>query len=242
MGDRMRNIAERIHSAWQRHGFRLFGPLLLHNVKHYAKMYRKNGRFGQPKSSVDAIPGVETYRAAYFSELQYEGDSASSANPYEPVREEEFQAVFAKLGVNFANYHFVDVGSGKGRALLLGARMGFQQVTGLEYSKDLHEAARHNIEAAKGHWPNTDSISLLQGDASLFMPPSPPIVFYLFNPFGKEVMTKFIDNVAKSLRATEGDAWIVYGNPVERPVIDAESLFEFKFSHAGHAIFRRVSA
>jgi SAM-dependent methyltransferase len=235
----MSGIMERILAAWKRHGFQLFGPLLIHNIKHYAKMYRMNGRFGQPKSSVDSIPGVETYVAAYLSELKYDGASAKDAHPYEPVREDEFEAVFGKLGVNCADYHLVDVGSGKARAVLLAARIGFKHVTGVEYSRDLHDVAVKNIAAAKGHWPNVDKITLVQGDASQYTPPTPPVIIYLCNPFGEEVMTKFISRFADSLRKNDGDAWIVYWNPTVRRVIDAEPMFDFVFSHSGHAVYRR---
>jgi SAM-dependent methyltransferase len=242
MEDHMSQMAQKIQSAWKRHGFRIFGPLLIHNIRHYMKMYRMNGRLGQPKSSVDAIPGVETYRAAYFSELKYEGTSGQSANPYEPVREEEFDAVFTKLGVDCSNYHLVDIGSGKGRAVLLAARIGFKHITGVEYSKDLHAVAVRNIAAARNKWPNVDRITLVQGDASLFTPPKPPIIYYMCNPFGEEVMIKFMARVIESLQSYSGDVWIVYWNPTARRVIDESSIFKFQFAHTGHAVFRRVSS
>lgn len=235
----MTGFAERLQTAWRRHGFRLFGPLLVHNIKYYVRMYRINGRLGQQKSSVDSIPGVETYRAAYFSELKYDGESAKSANPYEPVREDEFDAVFQRLGIDRAKYHLVDIGSGKGRAVLLAARLGFGRVTGLEYSDDLHQVALQNMTAAKGHWPNVDRITLIQGDASVFDPPPPPTVYYMCNPFGEEVMSKFIARLVAKLKDSPGDCWIVYWNPTVRHVIDAEPMFEFKFPLTGHAVFRR---
>ncbi len=58
-------------------------------------------------------------------------------------------ARFAICPSTGVNTQFVDIGSGKGRVLIAAAEHPFLQVAGVEYSKELHEAALNNIRSAK---------------------------------------------------------------------------------------------
>jgi SAM-dependent methyltransferase len=49
------------------------------------------------------------------------------------------------LNIRYESYVFVDLGSGKGRVLLLAAELPFKEIIGVEFSPELHAIARSNI-------------------------------------------------------------------------------------------------
>ncbi len=51
----------------------------------------------------------------------------------------------ASLGIDVRRFVFVDLGSGKGRALLVASTLPFLRVEGVEFSAELHQIALDNI-------------------------------------------------------------------------------------------------
>jgi predicted RNA methylase len=237
--NRVQALVRRLGNVWSRHGWRMFGPLVVHNLQYYARHWWRHGSFATPRSSVDHIPGVETHKAVYLSELGFRGAVGDSAEPYMPIDEAEFRTVMEALPITIADYAFVDLGSGKGRALLLAAQLGFKTITGVEFSEDLHRAAARNMAAARGKWPNAERIELVCGDAAQFTPPTLPVVCYLYNPFGASVMREVIDAWTHAMSAHSLDVWIVYSNPTQQELFKSEPQFEHFFTRKGTAVFRR---
>ena len=64
-------------------------------------------------------------------------------SPYQPVPPEQFREMMAALAVyldqvsNFSQFTFIDIGSGKGRALLLATEYGFSRIIGIELLPEL---------------------------------------------------------------------------------------------------------
>jgi SAM-dependent methyltransferase len=235
-------MARRVQRTWRKHGWRLFGPLIVHNIRFYWKQYRTIGRAGMAKSEVDDIPGVETHRAVYLTALEFSGSSSEDANPYEPIVDADFLSVISALPVAPGDFTFVDIGSGKGRALFLAAKAGFKRVVGVEYSEDLHRAAMRNMSAALGKWPNVDRVELVCGDGAEYEFPGGPLVCYLYNPFGASVMSKVIRRLVDTTAASPADVWVVYGNPTQSKLFDAEPAFERAFVLCDHVAYRRRSS
>jgi hypothetical protein len=72
-------------------------------------------------------------------------------------------------------------------------------------------------------------IQVILGDAADFDPPREPLVIYLYNPFGREVITKVLENLRASLSEYPRSCWIVYVNPVHHELFDES---EFLVTHA----------
>lgn len=235
----MMPFLHRLRGAWQRHGWRLLGPMIFVNVRHYWRRLMSTGSIAHARSAVDRIPGVETHHAVYLSELALAGPHGDEARPYEPIAEVDFDAVMGALPIDPHRYTFVDLGSGKGRALLLAARAGFGRVIGVEYSVDLHRSAQRNLESARPHWPNVAHIELVCGDAASFVPPDGPTICYMYNPFGAVVMSEVLDRWTRHLASHGDDVWIVYGNPEQLALVQRSTAFEQQGTVAGFAMFRR---
>ena len=98
---------------------------------------------------------------------------------------------------------FIDLGSGKGRVVLLAARYPFKRVIGVELSERLTEIARGNLERNR-HRLACQDIELVTADALDYELPDDVTVAYLFNPFTGEtfdrVLRKLIDSVDRNPR------------------------------------------
>jgi tRNA1(Val) A37 N6-methylase TrmN6 len=80
-------------------------------------------------------------------------------------------------------YSFVDVGAGKGRALLLAAGLPFRKIVGVELSEELARIAQRNIARWNRAARPKARIHVVQQDAAKFRWPRTPLLVYLYNPF-----------------------------------------------------------
>ena len=98
--------------------------------------------------------GTETSRVVYGNELEASLVNRRHAVSYQPTKARPFQDLLRRLDLP-AGGTFVDVGSGKGRVLLLAARHPFKRVVGIEFSPSLCEQARRNIEIFRAQVPRS---------------------------------------------------------------------------------------
>ena len=66
-------------------------------------------------------------------------------SPYQPTDPALFQEIMASLPIEFEQFAFVDLGSGKGRTLLMASEYPFKRIVGVELIAELHRAAEENI-------------------------------------------------------------------------------------------------
>ncbi len=232
-------LSKRIRNVWRRHGWSMFGPLLVYNLQYHGKRLLSKDLQTQKKCSVDQIPGVETHRLVSLSALGTISENSKGAQPYQPISEPAFNAILQSLPIEPCNLAFVDLGSGKGRALLLAAKAGFQHIVGVEFSEELHLAAARNMAAALGHWPNVDRIQLILGDATAYEPPAMGVVLYLYNPFDASVMAPVVEKWCAAMQKHSHALWVVYVNPTELAVFEKNGNFKPVSVGSETAIFSR---
>jgi tRNA A58 N-methylase Trm61 len=149
------------------------------------------------------------------------------------VRGAQYQATKAKpfkklLGrMDFpAESCFVDFGSGKGRILLITSQYPFKRVVGVEYSRELCKIARQNLEAFRKRAKTNAPVEIVLGDAADYRIREDDNVFYFYNPFGKEIMTSVVTNIARSVKQNPRKVWLIYYIPLHRQVIESIEPFE----------------
>lgn len=135
--------------------------------------------------------------------------AAISGAPYQPTEAGLFAEMMNSLDVRFDEFTFVDLGSGKGRTLLMAAELGFRRVIGVELLPELHEVAARNVV----HLTNVETICL---DARDYEFPDEPLVLYLFNPLPESAL----ENVVAKLRDFQKPLRIIYHNPVSGDVLE----------------------
>lgn len=95
---------------------------------------------------------------------------------YQPTEPEAFREMMAALPISFPDFTFVDLGSGKGRTLLLASEYPFHRIVGVEILPELHRAAEENIRAYRGSNHTSVKIESVLMDAGDFEFPPAPLV------------------------------------------------------------------
>ena len=72
-------------------------------------------------------------------------ETMGEAIHYEPAHTGVLHHVFRSLPFRHEDYHLVDLGSGKGRTLLVGSEYPFKAITGVELSERSAQIARNNL-------------------------------------------------------------------------------------------------
>lgn len=134
---------------------------------------------------------------------------------YEPSTPDVVEAVLDALDVGPRGWTFVDLGSGKGRAVLLASRRAFDRAVGVELRRGLHEQAQVNLAAFRRRAGPVCPVDLFCGDAATHPLPDGRLVVYLYNPFPAAV----VQRVLERLRGREHR--LCYVNPRESPLVEA---------------------
>lgn len=107
---------------------------------------------------------------------------------------------------------FVDLGCGKGRAVFVAAKHPFKKVIGVEADKEIYDIAVQNTENFKKKFKTLTPVELFHVDAADFDPRA-STVFFMFNPFGPDVMEKVLANIKNSLLSNPRRVRIAYYAP-----------------------------
>lgn len=112
-------------------------------------------------------------------------------------------------GSQFADFTFIDLGSGKGRVLLMAAGYPFRRIVGVELLPELLQIAHENLSRLL----DPVRIELVLDDARNFQFPNEPLVVFLFNPFPVYVLRSVMSNLERSMAAAPRPVYLVLHNP-----------------------------
>jgi SAM-dependent methyltransferase len=131
---------------------------------------------------------------------------------------------------------FVDLGSGKGKAVLLAAGYRFHRAIGVEISAELTAIARRNIESYRGrlYCP----VEFVTDNAERWEVPTEPVVIYMNNPFDATILERVLDNLTCSLNAHPREMTFLYHAPFQRHVTDTHPALTVVSDCARWAIYR----
>jgi SAM-dependent methyltransferase len=158
-------------------------------------------------------------------------------SPYQPTDPALFREMMANLPIAFDQFTFVDLGSGKGRTLLMASEYPFRKIIGVELLAELHRAAEENIRAYHSATQRCNRIEAVCADACEFIFPDTPMVLYLFNPLPEPGLRRTIRNLEQSLRQSPRQVWIVYHNPAMSGLLEASPAFVKSEGTAQYSLF-----
>jgi SAM-dependent methyltransferase len=122
-------------------------------------------------------------------------------------------------------YSFVDVGAGKGRALLLAAELPFRKVIGVEVSEELARIAQRNVARWSRVAKPKSKIRVVHEDAAKFRWPRTPLLVYLYNPFACSLVAQMAERLAAVAASGSGLVDLLYVNPTCTDTLTAQGLF-----------------
>jgi SAM-dependent methyltransferase len=147
-------------------------------------------------------------------------------SPYQPTEPALFHKMLRALNTDFADFTFVDLGSGKGRTLLMASDYPFRKIVGVELLPELHRAASENLRKYTSAGQRCFAIEARCGDARSFFFPFEPTVLYLFNPLSEAGLSTVIRNLDQSLREYPRMVFVLYHNPLLEHVLAASRVLK----------------
>ncbi len=183
--------------------------------------------------------GVETTHPVAVAALKDVDPSiAAHAVHYEATSVGKFDRAMGILAPRYAHCTFVDLGSGKGRVLMLAALRPFNRVIGVEISAALHATALANAAEFARRNPRARAVECVCADASQFDLPEGDLVVFLYNPFDAELLERACARVMAAAGRAPREIGLVYVNPVHFEVIERTGRFERLFRDAALAVYR----
>lgn len=161
--------------------------------------------------------GIHTFGTEAPKDLSLVGDETGGGHIYQPSSSVLFQQAISALSINTENATFLDIGSGKGRVLILAAEAGFHKVIGIEYATELNVIAKANLKHIACRFPET-VFEIHEGDALVFAIPTDVNVIYLFNPFDEHSLRQWATAIGPNLK---DGVYIIYMHPVFAEAIKA---------------------
>ena len=134
-----------------------------------------------------------------------------------------------------SSYTFIDIGAGKGRAMLVASELGFRQVVGIELNPVMAAVARANVERwRESHSgdrtaPKLSPIAVIEQDALDYEFPPTPALLFLFHPFEAPVMKLLLRRIETQFAKRPGQLDILYVNAECAHVLDRNPAFEQLF-------------
>ncbi len=123
-------------------------------------------------------------------------------------------------------YSFVDIGCGKGRAVMMASEFGFREVVGVELHAALAKTAEANVAVWTAAGRAVCPVRIVCQDATEFVFPEGACLMYLFHPFAAPVLERLIERIEVDFAGRPDMLDLVYFNPEAGALLEAHGGFE----------------
>jgi len=163
----------------------------------------------------DLKHGLDTQTPILLRDLETWAPAAQHAVHYEGAAIPLVHRIIRNLRTDLRRFTFIDLGSGKGRVLLVAAQYPFESVIGVEFSKILHDIAQVNIskfveQRLTKRRPRSINMDAGEFNFSQFADK----VVFCNNPFSAILALRILDNFQFSLRETGHEGVLIYLSPI----------------------------
>ena len=206
----------------------------------------------------DARYGVDTSGLLWGERLDLSSEAGYWATGYYGIAPSSFVPMLEELALDWQRFTFIDVGCGKGRALMLALRFPFHRIVGVELAPELAATARRNLQTFQPEWRQAVPAEVFATDATTFPLPHEPTLLYLYHPFAAPIMRRFLAHLTASLREHPRELYLLYVNPeldslilastplvrlweLHRPLDEQDQAADLFSSPHEHAICYRVA-
>lgn len=159
---------------------------------------------------VDTTSANVSWRARFIGLLN---------SSYQPIESPLFQEMLNSLDIDYGQYVFIDIGSGKGRPLLMASEFPFRRIIGVEFLPELHAIAEENIRKFPDDRKTCKQIEARLADATAFEFPSEPLVVFMFHPLPESGFRKVVANLVTSIQENPRPVWLIYANPLFEDIV-----------------------
>ena len=153
---------------------------------------------------------VDTSTIVRLEQYDIDEEKKKTAVRYQPTPIKPLRSILQALDIDHSRYTFVDIGSGKGRVLLLASEYPYKKIIGVEISNRLHRIAQKNFETWTNSQQKCQDLECICVDAREYQFPEDPLVLFFFTPFTGDVLGRVIDNLNKSLSENPRPVEVIY--------------------------------
>ena len=178
--------------------------------------------------SFDWKHGTDTMRWVNRDDLETQSGNRLHSARYSATKVRPLLQLLGRLHLP-QDGNFLDIGSGKGRVLLIASQYGFRKVVGIEFSGELCAVARRNAELFVRKTKSLSPIEVIEADATKYHFEVEDRVIFMFNPFDGFIMAKVLDNLRRSLEENPDIYSLIYNTPLQHDVIKSAALFRSDF-------------
>ncbi len=146
---------------------------------------------------------------------------------YLPTTYALFEELFTKYPFNYSD-HFVDIGCGKGRALMMAALFGCRHIIGIEINDNIYRELMNNyLEWKKYQFMNGVETTLINKSCLDVKIENEWNKFFMFKPFNNDVFREVILNIYNAKRESDKTTYIYLYHPDKNVIewIEKENLF-----------------
>lgn len=187
-----------------------------------------------PRDRFDRTYGVKTSGAVGKTQADISEQHAAfnDAVRYVPVPEQVLRSVLDGIEriLPASQASFVDLGCGKGRALIMASWRPFRSVHGVELSPKHAELARKNVATYLANRPGRKTVRCTDvqvhcANALEFEFPDTDLAIFMYRPFKGEVFTGVLDRLLAFHQRTGHRVVIGYACPLEERLLHAHPGF-----------------
>ncbi len=106
---------------------------------------------------------------------------------YQAINQDFFREIMGSIPVPLDSFTFIDIGSGKGAAVLMAGEFPFSRLVGVELNAELVEDARLNETRFNERSDHKVAPEWAVGDFFQWTPPDHPCLFFFNNPFPSDL-------------------------------------------------------
>lgn len=183
---------------------------------------------------------MDTTRSNVFFRTQFL--AGLTARPYFATEPWLFEQIMQAVAVDYSQFTFIDLGSGKGRVLLMASDYPFNKIVGVELMPDLHRAAQKNIAGYSSDRQRCRRIEAVRMDARDFQFPPGSLVVYLFNPFSESTFAQVLENLRLSDEQAPREIYVAYRYTEHEKLLAAAEWLEKIAGTEQWAVYRSVRA
>lgn len=123
-------------------------------------------------------------------------------------------------------YTFLDLGAGKGRALMTATLHPFAEAVGIELNPALAAICRKNLKLFTKVAPILTHPVLIEGDVLEAPLPDGPVLAFMFHPFEAPLLRRFLKRIAASRHPVD----LLYVNAEHLPTVEDDGHFTRLFA------------
>ncbi len=173
----------------------------------------------------DWVNGTDTAGIVETADLTVASPNKDRGIRYQPTPARPLRKLMRALQIPPGQV-FADIGSGKGRVLIIALRLGFKKIVGVEYATDLCDIAQKNLATARRNIESPAIPVVIHCcDAAEYGFDEGETVIYLFNPFDATVLAQMLARLAASIARAPRKVWLIYHFPRWYDVIESHGLF-----------------